>query len=99
MSWKQVTLKLKPHSSALDTDNIFFVTLNGAEAAGETIHFALFSLFPPTFKNRPNGMRVDIAEVMQSFLTIFKVASLTVPVTFTDPGRNGTGFFPISWWK
>ena len=37
--------------------------LDGAEAAGETIHFAMISLFPPTYKGRENGMRIDIAEV------------------------------------
>ena len=42
------------------------VTLDGAQAAGETIHFAMLSLFPPTYKGRENGMRIDIAEVGQS---------------------------------
>ena len=37
--------------------------MNGTEAAGETIHLAMFSLFPPTYKGRENGMRIDIAEV------------------------------------
>ena len=52
---------LKPSRSASDTANSFQVTLEGA--AGQTAHFALLSLFPPTFKDRENGMRIDIAEV------------------------------------
>lgn len=39
------------------------VTFDGGHAAGETIHFAMFSLFPPTFKNRANGMRIDLSTV------------------------------------
>lgn len=57
-------MKLKPEASASNTNNSFFVAVDAAEAAGEIIHFALLSLFPPTFKGRPNGMRIDIAEVM-----------------------------------
>ena len=61
--WKQIQLNLKPTRTAVDTDNIFTVTLDGRAASGQTVDFALLSLFPPTFKNRPNGMRIDIAEV------------------------------------
>ena len=61
--WANVFLTLTPASSATDNNNSFVVTLDGAEAAGETIHFAMFSLFPPTYKGRENGMRIDIAEV------------------------------------
>ncbi|KAH8083330.1 glycoside hydrolase family 51 protein [Cristinia sonorae] len=61
-SWTQVQVKLKPTTSAKDTKNSFVVTVSGA--GGQTIDFAMFSLFPPTFKNRPNGMRIDIAETL-----------------------------------
>jgi hypothetical protein len=62
-AWKQVTVTLTPSTSASALTNLFTVTLDGASASGQTINFAMFSLFPPTFKNRANGMRVDIAEV------------------------------------
>lgn len=62
-SWAQIDTKIKPTISAAALTNNFVLTVNGEEASGETIHFAMFSLFPPTFKNRPNGMRIDIAEV------------------------------------
>ena len=64
--WKQVNLELKPTSSAPDVNNSFFVSVDGEEAASETINFAMLSLFPPTFKDRPNGLRIDIAEVSLS---------------------------------
>ncbi|KAI0360609.1 glycoside hydrolase family 51 protein [Trametes cingulata] len=62
--WTQVNLELHPTASAPDVNNSFFVTIDGAAGAGQTINFAMFSLFPPTFKNRSNGMRIDIAETL-----------------------------------
>ena len=61
--WTQINFDLRPTNSAPDNDNSFFISVDGAEAAGQTINFAMLSLFPPTFKDRPNGMRIDIAEV------------------------------------
>ncbi|KAL1739051.1 glycoside hydrolase superfamily, partial [Schizophyllum fasciatum] len=62
--WTQVSAELKPSSSASDVNNLFTVTFDGSAAAGLTIDFALFSLFPPTFKDRPNGLRADIAQAL-----------------------------------
>ena len=63
-TWKQVQMFLNANITIDSTANIFTITVNGnSAAAGESIHFAMLSLFPPTFKNRENGMRVDIAEV------------------------------------
>jgi alpha-L-arabinofuranosidase len=55
---------LKPTVSASNFNNSFTVTLDPttAKTGGETVYFALFSLFPPTFNDRPNGLRVDLAE-------------------------------------
>ena len=61
--WKQFTATLTPSKTASDFNNKFQVTLDGPSASGETMYFSMFSLFPPTFKNRPNGMRMDIAQV------------------------------------
>lgn len=66
-SWTHVQLSLRPLLSAKDTKNSFVVTVDGA--AGQTINFAMFSLFPPTYKNRPNGMRKDLAEVHSALCT------------------------------
>ena len=60
--WTEFFVQLKPTASASDINNTFRVTLDGDKAAGDTAFFSLFSLFPPTFKNRPNGIRVDLAQ-------------------------------------
>lgn len=62
-TWNQITLSLKPTASSNSTANNFTVTFDAANAAGQTINFAMFSLFPPTFKNRENGMSIDLANV------------------------------------
>ncbi|KAG6860468.1 hypothetical protein C0995_010759 [Termitomyces sp. Mi166 len=62
-SWQQLSVQIVPPiATPSSTANLFVITLDGEAAAGQTINFAMFSLFPPTFKSRPNGMRMDIAE-------------------------------------
>ncbi|KAK1225942.1 hypothetical protein PQX77_011098 [Marasmius sp. AFHP31] len=77
-TWKQVMVKFKPTTTPGSTDNYFAITVDGAAASGQTIRFALFSLFPPTFKNRPNGMRQDIAQALADM----------GPGVFRFPGGN-----------
>ncbi|KAF8839676.1 glycoside hydrolase family 51 protein [Paxillus ammoniavirescens] len=77
-TWSKVAVNLTPVSSPMSTANNFTVTLNAAEAAGETIDFAMFSLFPPTFKDRANGLRIDIAT------TLYEMK----PSFFRLPGGN-----------
>ncbi|KAG6812633.1 hypothetical protein H0H92_001716 [Tricholoma furcatifolium] len=50
--WKQFTFEFEPTASAANDDNVFSVNGNGNDAAGKTIYFGMFSLFPPTFKGR-----------------------------------------------
>jgi len=64
-AWLQVVVQLKPKTSLSSTSNLFVITLDGA--AGQSINFAMLSLFPPTFNNRPNGMRADIANARTCF--------------------------------
>ncbi|KAF8342413.1 arabinofuranosidase [Amanita rubescens] len=64
-SWKQVNIKLIATITPPSTANLFAITLDGGAANGQTIHFAMLSLFPPTFNDRPNGMRIDIAQALQ----------------------------------
>ncbi|KAJ7581137.1 glycoside hydrolase family 51 protein [Mycena floridula] len=64
-SWKQFKTVLRPTISAPDTQNKFVVTVQVANAPVDVaINFAMFSLFPPTFKDRENGMRKDLAETL-----------------------------------
>ncbi|KIP05651.1 glycoside hydrolase family 51 protein [Phlebiopsis gigantea 11061_1 CR5-6] len=64
-TWKQLQFTLKPASTASNVDNTFVVTVKPTRtSAATTINFALFSLFPPTFNNRPNGIRLDLAQTL-----------------------------------
>ncbi|KAJ3777495.1 arabinofuranosidase [Lentinula raphanica] len=76
--WLQVITTIQPNTTPDSLTNNFTVTVDGGALAGQTINFAMFSLFPPTFKNRPNGMRVDIAETL----------SAMAPSFFRLPGGN-----------
>ncbi|CAL8110638.1 unnamed protein product [Orchesella dallaii] len=43
-------------------DNLFTISANGPLSANSSIFFNVMSLFPPTYKNRPNGLRIDLAQ-------------------------------------
>ncbi|EGO29279.1 glycoside hydrolase family 51 protein [Serpula lacrymans var. lacrymans S7.9] len=77
-AWEQVAVSLKPSTSPTSTANNFTITVDGVSAAGQTIDFAMLSLFPPTFKNRANGLRIDIAN------TLYEMK----PSFFRLPGGN-----------
>lgn len=51
-------------------------TFQGAEDG--SLDFNLISLFPPTYKNRANGVRVDLAEVLEAFhpVSVFRAYDL-----------------------
>ncbi|KAF8137028.1 glycoside hydrolase family 51 protein [Boletus edulis] len=70
-AWKQVAVSLTPTSSPASTANNFTVTFDGSNAAGQTIDFAMFSLFPPTFKDRENGLRIDLATTLSEMKPSF----------------------------
>jgi alpha-L-arabinofuranosidase len=76
-SWTKVTFELSPTVSAANDDNVFSVALDG-NAAAQTLYFGLFTLFPPTYKGRENGMRIDLAETMAA----------TNPTVWRFPGGN-----------
>jgi len=76
--WKKFSFQLLPEESAPDDDNVFSITVDGKSAAGQTIFFGMFSLFPPTFHGRENGMRIDLAEALAG----------TRPGVWRFPGGN-----------
>ncbi|KIJ36494.1 glycoside hydrolase family 51 protein [Sphaerobolus stellatus SS14] len=76
--WKQFTFQFTPNTTAPDTENVFRITVNGADAQGASIFFGMFSLFPPTFRGRENGMRIDLAEAFAA----------TRPSVWRFPGGN-----------
>jgi alpha-L-arabinofuranosidase len=77
-NWNQVTFDVRATASGPTTDNQFAVTVDAKALSGQTIHFALFTLFPPTFRNRANGMRKDLAEALYELKPSF----------FRFPGGN-----------
>jgi alpha-N-arabinofuranosidase len=77
-SWKKFTFNFTPTESAQDEKNVFNVAVDGAQAAGKTVFFGMFSLFPPTFRGRANGMRIDLAEALAA----------TQPSVWRFPGGN-----------
>ncbi|KAG9311101.1 glycoside hydrolase family 51 protein [Chiua virens] len=87
-TWRQVALRLTPTSSSNSTANNFTITFDGADVAGQTINFAMFSLFPPTFNNRENGMRIDLANALYEMKPSF----------FRLPGGNNMGITWASRW-
>jgi len=58
--WKQYKVQLRTGDIAASAKNHFVLSV---ERPG-TVWFSLISLFPPTFKNRANGNRVDIMEML-----------------------------------
>jgi alpha-N-arabinofuranosidase len=61
--WTEHTFELVPEKDASNSNNTFSITFDGAAASGG-LDFNLISLFPPTYKDRKNGLRVDIAEAL-----------------------------------
>ncbi|KAF7291896.1 Alpha-L-AF-C domain-containing protein [Mycena indigotica] len=79
--WTEVDIVLTPDRTPPSLANRFAVTVSNAthtSPAGIEVHFALLSLFPPTFKGRKNGMRTDIAQALAD----------AKPAFFRFPGGN-----------
>lgn len=58
--WKKYTVTLKTSKAAPSATNRFVISTG----APGTVSFSLVSLFPPTYKNRPNGNRQDIMQLL-----------------------------------
>jgi alpha-N-arabinofuranosidase len=57
--WQKFETLLSPSQDAENLNNTFRVNIEGSADDEEEVHFALFSLFPPTYKDRENGLRID----------------------------------------
>ncbi|CAG7927753.1 unnamed protein product [Penicillium olsonii] len=64
-SWVQHSFTLTPKSKSSDTKNTFSLTFDGSKASSGSLDFNLISLFPPTWNDRPNGMRKDLMQAMK----------------------------------
>jgi alpha-N-arabinofuranosidase len=59
-SWFYFSFNISVFNAAPSTKNVFFIEF--PEGSQGDFEFNLVSSFPPTFKNRPNGARIDIAQ-------------------------------------
>ncbi|KAJ2903927.1 Alpha-L-arabinofuranosidase A [Zalerion maritima] len=62
--WVKHEFEITPRLDAPDANNTFSVTFDPSGANNGSLDFNLVSLFPPTYKDRENGLRVDIAEAL-----------------------------------
>ncbi|KAF2003937.1 glycoside hydrolase family 51 protein [Amniculicola lignicola CBS 123094] len=60
--WVRHKFTLVPKKDAPSSNNTFAITFDPAGVSGGSLDFNLISLFPPTYKGRENGLRVDLAE-------------------------------------
>ncbi|MBO4589780.1 MAG: carbohydrate binding domain-containing protein [Bacteroidaceae bacterium] len=58
--WKKYKVTFKPSSTAENADFLLLLNQPG------TLYLDLVSLFPPTYKNRENGCRRDLAEKLEA---------------------------------
>lgn len=61
LGYTQLNASIVNTVTAPNSNNTFALTMDASEVAGQTLYFSMFSLFPETFKDRPNGLRKDIA--------------------------------------
>jgi alpha-N-arabinofuranosidase len=62
VDYMEVEAEIKNAKTAPNTNNVFALTVDGSENAGQTFYFGLVSLFGETFKGRKNGLRKDLGE-------------------------------------
>ncbi|KAF9524434.1 glycoside hydrolase superfamily [Crepidotus variabilis] len=63
--WNEFTVQLKPSKSALTANNVFAIKLpSAASGTAPRVSLTLISLFPPTFNNVKNGLRIDLAQAL-----------------------------------
>ncbi|KAF7596210.1 hypothetical protein BBP40_002742 [Aspergillus hancockii] len=62
--------KLKSTASP-DGDNEWQLLFDGSKVAGSGLNFGLVQLFPPTYHSRPNGLRDDLAHVVEELTPSF----------------------------
>ena len=65
--WTEHTYELVPERDAPNSNNTLAISFDPAGTATGYLDFNLISLFPPTYKGRENGLRIDIAEALKEF--------------------------------
>lgn len=62
--WLQYNYTLVPTVAANNSNNTFVFSFDGTKVDGGSLDFNLISLFPPTYNDRPNGMRIDLMNAL-----------------------------------
>ncbi|KAI1091773.1 glycoside hydrolase family 51 protein [Rostrohypoxylon terebratum] len=87
--WTEHGFELTPSKDASNANNTFVLTFDASGAQNSSLDFNLISLFPPTYKGRKNGMRIDIADALEQLH----------PTLFRIPGGNMLeGLSNRTWW-
>lgn len=86
-SWTQFTYELVPSADASNSNNSFLLTFDAS--SGDVLQFNLISLFPPTYKDTPNGNRIDLME---------SLAALNAKHFRIPGGNNLEGESPPYYW-
>ncbi|KAI9935036.1 hypothetical protein ASPWEDRAFT_44615 [Aspergillus wentii DTO 134E9] len=63
-AWTQHNFTLTPTKAAGDVKNTFSISFDASQAVDGSLDFNLISLFPPTWNDRPNGMRKDLMQTL-----------------------------------
>lgn len=77
-------------TSSPDGENEWRLTFDGSKVAGDSLNFGYMQLFPPTYHDRENGLRHDVATVLEET----RLSFLRFP-----GGNNIEGFQVDSRWK
>jgi alpha-N-arabinofuranosidase len=72
--WVQHEFTLVPKIDAPNSNNTFAITFDPSGVTGGSLDFNLISLFPPTYKGRANGLRIDIAEAFEKLQPVSLVS-------------------------
>ncbi|KAG0144767.1 hypothetical protein CROQUDRAFT_108302 [Cronartium quercuum f. sp. fusiforme G11] len=62
-NWQKFEVQIQPTLSGTNANNSFAIKFTSNSDIDEVIHITLVNLFPPTYKNRAQGVRKDLAEV------------------------------------
>jgi alpha-N-arabinofuranosidase len=103
--WIEHTFELTPERDAPNSNNTLSITFDPSGCSDGSLDFNLISLFPPTYKNRKNGLRVDIAEALADMNPVSvlhessDVANIDLQSVLRFPGGNMLeGLRNDSWW-
>ena len=88
--WQKVTASITATGAAADA------SLRITASKAGTLAFDCVSLFPPTYKNRPNGCRIDLAEKLEAM----KPGFMRFPGgCFVEGTESATGHNRFEWKK